>query len=82
MGMTGIQQRLAELERRLITNTPPTFEEFSVFWQGLSAFDRAAFEGDALAGNALFRDYMERLGIISPAAPSLQEIAKELERQV
>ena len=74
--------RLAELERRMTTNTPPSFEEFSVFWQGLSAFDRAAFEGDALGENTLFRDYMERLGIISPAAPSLQEIAKELERQV
>ena len=80
--MRDIRQRLAELERRMTTTTPPTFEEFSVFWQGLSAFDRAAFEGDALAGNALLRDYMERLGIISPAAPSLQEIAKELERQV
>lgn len=73
-----IQQRLAELERRLTTNAPPTFEEFVVLWQGLSAFDRAAFEGDALAGNALFRDYMERLGVIDPAAPSLQEIATEL----
>lgn len=80
--MREIQQRLAELERRLITITPPTFEEFIVFWQGLSAFDRAAFEGDALAGNALFRDYLERLGVIDHAAPSLQEIAKELERQV
>ena len=78
MNMTGIQQRLAELERRLNMTAPPTFEEFSVLWQGLSAFDRAAFEGDALAGNALFRDYMERLGIVDPAAPSLREIAKEL----
>lgn len=80
--MRDIRQRLAELERRMTTTTPPTFEEFSVLWQGLSAFDRAAFEGDALAGNALFRDYLERLGVISPSAPSLQEIAKELERQV
>lgn len=73
-----IQQRLAELERRLTTNAPPTFEEFSVFWQGLSAFDRAAFEGDALAGNALFRGYLVKLGVIDPAAKTLQEIAQEL----
>lgn len=76
--MRDIRQRLAELERRMTTTTPPTFEEFSVLWQGLSAFDRAAFEGDALAGNALLRDYMERLGVIAPSALSLREIAKEL----
>lgn len=80
--MNDYKRRLAELERRFATTKPPTFEEFSVLWQGLSAFDRAAFEGDALAGNALFRGYLERLGVIDHAAPSLQEIAKELERQV
>lgn len=76
--MNDYKRRLAELERRFATTKPPTFEEFSVLWQGLSAFDRAAFEGDALAGNALLRDYMERLGIIDPAEKSLQEIAQEL----
>ena len=76
--MRDIRQRLAELERRMTTTTPPTFEEFSVLWQELSAFDRAAFEGDALAGNALLRDYLVKLGVIAPAEKSLQEIAKEL----
>ena len=78
MGMTGIQQRLAELERRLTTNAPPTFEEFVALWDKLSAFDRACFEADALGENHLIRGYLERLGVIDPAAPSLQEIAKEL----
>lgn len=80
--MTRINARLAELERRMTTTTPPTFEEFVVLWQGLTALDRAFYEADALAGNLLFRGYLERLGVISLAAPSLQEIAKELERQV
>lgn len=79
--MQDIRQRLAELERRMTTTTPPTFEDFSVLWQGLSAFDRAAFEGDALGENHHIRGYLERLGVIDPAAPSLREIAKELERQ-
>ena len=80
--MTRINARLAELERRLTTNAPPTFEEFVALWDKLSAFDRACFEADALGENHLIRGYLERLGFIDPTAPSLQEIAKELERQV
>ena len=70
--------RLAELERRMTINTPPTFEEFSVLWQGLSAFDRACFEADALGENHLIRGYLEKIGVIDHAAMPLQEIAKEL----
>ena len=78
MNMTGIQQRLAELERRLTTNAPPTFEEFVALWDKLSAFDRACFAADALGENHLIRGYLEKIGVIDPAEKSLQEIAQEL----
>lgn len=70
--------RLAELERRMTTNTPPSFEEFVVLWQGLSAFDRACFEADALGENHLIRGYLEKIGVIDRTEKSLREIAIEL----
>lgn len=45
---------------------------------GLSAFDRAAFEGDALGENRLIRGYLEKIGVIDRAEKSLREIAQEL----
>lgn len=43
------------------------------------ASNRACYEAMALGGNRVIREYLERLGVIDPAEPSLQEIARQME---
>jgi hypothetical protein len=40
---------------------------------------KACYEAMALDGNRVIREYLERLGVIDPAEPSLQEIARQME---
>lgn len=77
----NIRRRLAELEQRFINRKPPSFEEFAEFWATLTPMDKAAFEGNALdENNALLHSYLVRLGVLNGNEKTLQQIAKELDR--
>lgn len=76
----NVKRRLDELERLYGTRRTPTYEEFAAFWQTLQAFDRAAFEGDALREeNTVLRGYLEKMGVLNGNEKTLQQIAKELD---
>ncbi len=77
--MRELIKRLRVLEKRYRTQQPLSFEAFCQRWEKLTAIDRACYEALALGGNRSIRSYLERLGIIDPAEPSLQEIARQME---
>lgn len=77
--MRGFINRLRALEELHRTQQPLSFDAFCQKWETLTAMDRACYEAMALGGNCVIREYLERLGVIDPAEPSLQEIARQME---
>ena len=77
--MRNFINRLRALEELHRTQQPPSFDAFCQKWEALTPMDRACYEAMALGGNRVIREYLEMLGVIDPAEPSLQEIARQME---
>ena len=77
--MGSFTSRLRALEALYRTKPPLSFDAFCQKWEALTPMDKACYEAMALGGNRVIREYLERLGVIDPAEPSLQEIARQME---
>lgn len=90
--MTNIKARIEQLEQKIAVSSIPSFEQFSAEWPTMDALSKALFaefashpeDADGSAEQKYYRaigTYLRRMGIAIPDnAPSLREIAVELER--
>ncbi len=89
--MTNIKARIEQLEQKIAVSTIPSFEDFSSSWATMDELSKSLLalyaETPDNADNVMERkyysaigEYLRRMGLVQDGAPSLREIAAQLEK--